>query len=310
VLGRADDNAVRALAEELADVLDPATWRPALAFRIGQRLEAVRPALAAACYESAGGAEGALAARALVHAAKVRLHALNDPAAARRLAERAQSIRLSPDLAEQAAAIVERAAAAPAISGGSIPISGPEPSTPPLAPARGGADPGLALSLQPNLEIEVGATATPSADAPPAHSQAVSIENGRFVGRQAGGLIVELRGGKRVLLPPTHVACVAVGLVDSVPGRSARVLVLDVVLPPRAGNPERALRFFSDGMGLGSLFPADTPPRQALRSLLGELLARAAPRGAADVGAILAGRYPRYATLDEMQAACYGSAFG
>jgi hypothetical protein len=39
--------------------------------------------------------------------------------------------------------------------------------------------------------------------------------------------------------------------------------------------------------------------------LLAELLNRAAPRGTAEAAAILAGRYPRYATLADMQAACY-----
>jgi hypothetical protein len=127
----------------------------------------------------------------------------------------------------------------------------------------------------------------------------------RFVGRFDNGLTVQMQQGAKVNLSFGLVSSIAFGVVNEVPGRTQRVLVLDLVLPPRQGTL-RVLRFYSDAMGLDTLFPAGTPPLEALRTLVSGLTEHCTVRPPAETDKASRGDYPRFGTLQEYDSAYYG----
>jgi membrane associated rhomboid family serine protease len=181
------------------------------------------------------------------------------------------------------------------------------------SPAAPAAPPAATVSPPPLSPPESSPPATERAPAPAPDGRRGAgdvvgkpvFDLSRFVGRFSNGLAVQLQQGARVNLSFDLVGSIAFGVVNDPPGRSQRVLVLDLVLPPRQGSL-RVLRFFSDAMGLDALFDAGTPPMEALRTLIYSLAERSKVRPPALAEQAARGDYPRFNTLHDFDTAFYG----
>jgi len=195
----------------------------------------------------------------------------------------------------------------------------PAPQPAPVAPAATARAPGVPAASPTARAPGAPAAASATARAPGAPAAQVArrssrevvplgkpvVEMTKFVGRFANGLTVQMQQGAKVNLSFDVVSSIAFGVVDAIPGRAQRILVLDLVLPPRQGTL-RVLRFYSDAMGLDKLFPAGTPPTEALRTLVSGLTERCTVRPPADADKASRGDYPRFGDLKEYDSAYYG----
>jgi hypothetical protein len=280
-LGRHDDAAARAVLLELGPAVEPAAFRPAVAYRAAELVAGADPALADRLDEVAASAGGAVAAKALLRIAERARPA--DPARAVKLAERAREAEgATPELRARAEALLaalgpaarhvgvpsrfeavaQEVDEAPAALGGVLP-----PSTP-----RGGA----------RGEEGRGALGV---------SDQVKIVSCRLVGASAAGLDLETPQGRRAVVPPARVAALAAGVLaqHARAGRQLRnALVLDLLLQPRPGDAGRVvLRVLGPDMALSAIHP-DAPPKEAYGRIVDALVAQsgapAAPSADAAAG--------------------------
>jgi hypothetical protein len=139
--------------------------------------------------------------------------------------------------------------------------------------------------------------------------QARTVLHGRFAGRTVDGFRVSLRTGGERVVPIARIRSLGAAVVEKLQTDTSElsgILVVDLLLHPSSEEPSTVLRLTSDQLGLASLFPTGTSPRDAYRSLATELLDRSGARAWPNRDVVLDGPYERFADVVAFERACYG----
>ncbi|MCP3097366.1 rhomboid family intramembrane serine protease [Myxococcus sp. K15C18031901] len=274
--------------EGIAPWLPVDKLRPATAWRVAQTMEDAPPTvsfLSEPLHAAAGNGAGAIATRALLRAAELRLAQGVKREVAREYVERAKAQVPVGD-----AALAER-----------------------LAEVE--AEVARALARQASLEQGISLEDEP----PPRHVAPSSppttvpprIIPCRLVSLTEQALTVEAGGGQRRTLGVTEVLAVAVGLVPapSPDGAPARLTALTdlVVSWGREQQPTVVLRLGVAHLGLSRLYPQQAP-REAFGRFVAQLLERSHAAPLPDAPALAEGRYPRFTSEAELTRRFYGPA--
>lgn len=269
-LGRQDAAAAREVLLELGGLIELAAFRPAVAYRAAELVEAEDPGLADRLDEVAAGAGGAVGAKALVRAAERARP--SDPSRAARLAERARDAEgATPELRARAEALLGTLAPAAEVRGAPSRFEAIE------APAAYGA-----VALEPAASAAPAVAAVAAASRPAVRPEPVRDGGGadaagalgpgdpvkllhcRLLGVSDAGLDLHTQEGHRAVLPPARVAALAAGVLarHEKDGRALRnAVVLDLLLVPRPREGRRVvLRLFGTEMALAAIHPGVAPP--------------------------------------------------
>lgn len=261
--------------EELGPRLPAERLRPALASRVAQALEGapegLRP-LAEPLYAAAGAGTGAMAVRALMRAAELRLERGEAPEQARDYLARAKTLLVEGDsvLRERLGTLdaeVERAMASLGRAAPTMDLDA-APLPPRIIPCR-------LLNLSP---------------------QALMVESG---------------GGRRRTLAITEVLAVAVGLLPAPVPTGApprRTVVTDFVVSwgEREQGPV-VLRVNIAHLGLPQHYPG-MPPREAYARFLTDVLERSSATPMPGAEALSQGQYPQFDSEEHLTRHYYGAA--
>ena len=281
-LAQADEVLTRALAgttellrvtlEELGAAGEARALRPAVAWRVAQRLDAEGDGDGArAFYEVATRADALVGLKARVRALE-----LDPEPNARTLSVAAELTAREPELHKRVTTLLRKFA--------------PEEQR--------------SIELPPEdtrLEFEIHASLhddTPSAEARSPSPRIVPI---RVVGMDEAGLRISSANGVNPL-PFDRVLGIALGMVPAGDGR--RTVLTDLVLSwPEGEKGSTVLRASLGDLGLDRLYP-DVPPKEAYWRLVREIAQRSGARWlpGAEVGVTV----PRYESPEEMTRSVYG----
>jgi membrane associated rhomboid family serine protease len=261
-LGRQDTVAARSVLAELGAMVDPALFRPVIAYRAAELASDENPGLADRLDEVAASAGGPVAAKALLRSAE-RARA-SDPARAARLAEAARDAEgATPELRARAEALLGARAASAEASGAGRHVGVPSrfaaiEQNPPRQAAPGGEGRGE------------------GARGPLGAGEQVRVLSCRLLGESEAGLDLQTSEGHRAVLPPSRVAALAAGVLreHARAGQPLRnAVVLDLLLHPRPGDAGRVvLRLLGTDMALSAIHPG-TAPREAYGRVVDALVA-------------------------------------
>jgi hypothetical protein len=273
VLGRAlagTTELLRVTLEELGPAAEARALRPALAWRVAQRLDAdADGGSARPFYEVATRVDGLVG-----HKARVRLLELDPEPKVDALSSVARLTAHEPELHKRVVALLRK-------------FAPEEPRSIELPPA----DTHLKIDLRPVHEA-------PEPAAPPPTPRIVSV---RIDGMDDGGLRVSTAAGTRPL-PFGKILALALGRVPAEDGRTT--VLTDLVLSwPDGAKGSTILRVSLGDLGLDRLYPG-VPPKEAYWRLVGEIEkrsgARRLPPGAERE------TLPRYAGPEEMTRSVHG----
>ena len=279
--------------EELLPNLELKQLGPALAYKIGQVLEGAPEGLqpnAEQYYGRAAQGGGVLGAKAAIRAAAIALSAPDRAAAAlEHLAAAAANPALPPECKAQLAELQAQAAKKRVVP---LPIT--EPTFQPT-----GASPAYAQD----------SVASPTAITGVWFHSRPKIVAGRLRRLVDEGLELEVQA-KSARVSWERLAAVGVGVLpgSSPNGAPKNLVVMDLVVSARTpdGAPT-VLRIPGGALGLDVLYPG-TPPPEAFRRLLANVLTRSRAKGLTDVEELSSGNYPRFANVAELEKAFYGAA--
>jgi len=281
-LARTDEVLTRALAgttellrvtlEELGAAGEARALRPALAWRVAQRLDADGEANdARAFYEVATRADGLVGLKA-----RIRTLELDPEPNVRALSVAADLTAREPELHKRVTALLRK-------------FAPEEPRSIELPPE----DTRLEFEIRPTLDDEL--PAKPSTPSP----RIVPI---RVVGMDETGLRVSSANGVNPL-PFDRVLGLALGMVPTGDGR--RTVLTDLVLSwPQGEKGATVLRASLGELGLDQLY-ANVPPKEAYWRLVREIAQRSGARWLPGAGEGVT--LPRYASAEDMTRSIYGS---
>jgi hypothetical protein len=262
---------LRVTLEELGAAGEARALRPALAWRVGQRLEADGDANSARTfYEVATRADGLVGLKARVRALE-----LDSEPNVRALSVAADLTAREPELHKRVTALLQKIA-------------------PEQLPC---------IELPPEdtrLELDLGPL-HPDAEAPVAPDPSPSIVPISVVGMDASGLHISSASGVNPLRFD-RILGIALGMVPAGDGR--RTVLTDLVLSwPRGEKGSVVLRASLGDLGLEKLYP-DVAPKEAYWRLVREIAQRSGARWlpGAEVGVTV----PRYESPEEMTRSVYG----
>jgi len=262
---------LRVTLEELGAAGEARALRPAVAWRVAQRLDADGEADARAFYEVATRADGLVGLKARIRALE-----LDPEPNVRALSVAADLTAREPELHKRVTALLRRFAAE-------------EPRSIELPPH----DTRLEFEIRPTLDDELPA---------PASVPSPRIVPIRVVEMDETGLRVSSANGVNPL-PFDRVLGIALGMVPSGDGR--RTVLTDLVLSwPQGENGATVLRASLGELGLGQLYPG-VPPKEAYWRLVREIAQRSGARWLPGAGEGVT--LPRYASAEEMTRSIYGS---
>lgn len=279
--GRASPEALWFALEHLGALVPLERLRPATAWRVAQALEGedAPPAAAPtteALYVVAGTGAGAVAVRALLRAAELRLAQHKHPERAAEYVARAKAL-----LTGDAAALAERAHTVEAEVTRALDERG-----------RRGVEPG-----QP----------APAIDAPAAPPHIIPC---RILSLSDKALSLESANGQRRTLSVTEVLAVAVGMlpIAGAPGAPPRQTVLTDLVVSWGGGAEGpvVLRVNVPGLSLPQLYPG-LAQRDAFAKLISDLLEYSSATALPDSTSLKQGKYPRFASEAELSQQFYGA---
>ncbi|OLD48060.1 MAG: hypothetical protein AUI48_01085 [Chloroflexi bacterium 13_1_40CM_2_68_14] len=148
----------------------------------------------------------------------------------------------------------------------------------------------------------------PSAPPPPdGAGRAVRVLACRLVDLAEDALHVGLASGETRRVDFNRLVGVAAGVVASAQG--AAILTDFIVSWGASGEVPAAIRISGNQLGLSSLFPG-VPAKEAYAKFLGHVLARTAGTPLPSREALAKGEYPRFPTVDALNAAFYRNARG
>ncbi len=303
-LGMHDAAAARALLLELGAFVDPAAFRPAVAYRAAELVAHEDPGLADRLDEVAARAGGSIGAKALLRAAERARD--EDPGRAAKLAERARdSDGATPELRERADALLRQVGPAAGAHHG-VPsrfAAVPDELVPPAAPDP----PDTRPTTSPARQAQPGVPGT--FDSPLGVADAVKVVACRLLGASAGGLDLQTVQGQRATVPPNRVAAVAAGVLaqhvrNGQPLRNA--VVLDLLLHPRPGDAGRVvLRVLGHDMALQAIHPG-APPREAFGRIVDALVAASGAPAAPSSEAAAGRPFTGFADLAAFERSAWG----
>ncbi|QSQ20126.1 rhomboid family intramembrane serine protease [Pyxidicoccus parkwayensis] len=279
--GRASPEAIWLALEQLGTLLPLERLRPATAWRVAQALEGedAPPGAAPtteALYVVAGSGSGAVAVRALIRAAELRLAQYKHPEKAGEYLARAKTL-----LTGDAAALGERVTALEAEVEAALERGG-----------RRGVEPGRPA---------------PAIDAPSLPPRIIPC---RILSLSDKALGLESANGQRRTLSVTEVLAVAVGMlpIAGPPGSPPRQTVLtDLVVSWGGGNQgPMVLRINVPGLSLPQLYPG-LAQREAFAKLLSDLLEYSNATALPDSTSLREGKYPRFASEAELNQQFYST---
>jgi hypothetical protein len=262
---------LRVTLEELGAAGEARALRPALAWRVGQRLEADGEVNGArAFYEVATRADGLVGLKARVRALE-----LDPEPSVRTLTVVADLTAREPELHKRVTALLRKIAPEAAAS-----IELPPEDT--------------------RLELELGPFHQ-DAEAPVAPDPSPSIVPISVVGMDASGLRISSPSGVNALRFE-RILGIALGMVPAGDGR--KTVLTDLVLSwPRGEKGSVVLRASLGDLGIEKLYP-DVAPKEAYWRLVREIAQRSGARWlpGAEVGVTL----PRYESPEQMTRSVYG----
>ena len=262
---------LRVTLEELGAAGEARALRPAVAWRVAQRLDADGEADARAFYEVATRADGLVGLKA-----RIRVLELDPKPNVRALSVAADLTAREPELHKRVTALLRK-------------VAPEEPRSIELPPE----DTRLEFEIRPTLDDELPAAA--SAPSP----RIVPI---RVVGMDETGLRVSSANGVNPL-PFDRVLGLALGMVPTGDGR--RTVLTDLVLSwPQGEKGATVLRASLGELGLDQLY-ANVPPKEAYWRLVREIAQRSGARWLPGAGEGVT--LPRYASAEDMTRSIYGS---
>ncbi|WP_375744224.1 rhomboid family intramembrane serine protease [Corallococcus interemptor] len=279
--------------DQLGELFPVDRLRPGVAWRVAQGMDQEGApsnvmGMAESLYVAAGKGTGAMAVRALIRAAELRLARRDAPEKAAEYLARAK-----PMATGDAAALAERIGLLE------------------LEAARMEArrkDRGIALDTE-SAAPRTRAVAALAPASPGSSTLPPRIIPCRILGLSDKALMVESQGGQRRSLAVTEVMAVAVGMlpIAGPEGTAPRQTVLtDLVVS--WGDLEQGptvLRIPAAGLGLPERYPG-VAPREAYARFLSALLEHSGANALPDAPTLAEGRYPRFATEGELTAHYYG----
>ena len=260
---------LRVTLEELGPAAEAPALRPAMAWRVAQRLDAAGDATAVGpYYRVASAADGLVGLKARVRA--LELDPEPNPAT---LAEVAHAAAREPELLKRVTALLKK-------------FLPEEPRSIELPPE----DTRLEFELHPSLGDSQTAPVAPR------------IVPVRIEGRVEDGLLVTSQNGTNPL-PFLRILGLGLGVVPAADGRST--VLTDLIIGwAEGGRGATVLRAGLGDLGLEKLYPS-VPPKEAYWRLVGDIEKASGARRVPPGGEGLP--IPRYAGPSEMSLACYGS---
>jgi membrane associated rhomboid family serine protease len=312
LIARSEQDKAMGWIEDIVPVLDPQALRPALAFKIGQLIDAgpegLRP-LGERFYARAGEAGAVLGAKALIRAAAITLSVTDQAEAALRHLARAEAIPELPaecktQLAELRAEAERRQSSAGAFRPNERLAEAPATSTP---HARATIGPSGATAQTSSPQARTSAESALSA----AESNAAPrplILGCRLKQIRQDGLDIDVQS-QSAIVTWNRITAIGVGVIPSgPPGAEKNVVVTDLLVSSKKnGARPTVLRLPGGALGLDTLFPG-IRPRDAFQQLIAELLTRSGARPLSNPDGLSSGKYPRFADISEMESAFYGAA--
>ncbi|WP_434300404.1 rhomboid family intramembrane serine protease [Corallococcus exiguus] len=279
--------------DQLGELFPVDRLRPGVAWRVAQGMDqegapSNSVGMAESLYAAAGKGTGAMAVRALIRAAELRLARRDAPEKAAEYLSRAK-----PMATGDAAALAER-------------IGQLE-----LEAVRMDArmkDRGIALDTE-SATPRTQAVAALAPESSGGSTLPPRIIPCRILGLSDKALMVEAQGGQRRSLAVTEVMAVAVGMlpIAGPEGAAPRQTVLTdlVVSWGDLSRGPTVLRIPAAGLGLPERYPG-LAPREAYARFLSALLEHSSANALPDAPTLAEGRYPRFATEGELTAHYYG----
>jgi len=197
-----------------------------------------------------------------------------------------------------------------AIRAAAIALSAPDRAAAALEHlAAAAANPALPPECKAQLaELRAQAAKKRGVSLPMFHSRP-RIVAGRLRRLADEGLELEVQA-KSARVSWERLSAVGVGVLPggSPNGAPKNLVLMDLVVSARTpDDAPTVLRIPGGALGLEVLYPG-TPPAEAFRRLLANVLARSRAKGLTDVEELSSGNYPRFANVAELEKAFYGAA--